>query len=128
MGFFNKRSNDDEYMFETKDILIVFDSEQKTSDIKTVTTITEDAVIVAGLYKVPLLDCDVTTGEEGRNFFYKAPSRSIAETGRLAQLEMNTVLEQITSYKPPIPPSSMDWTKGLLFGGLFLCVIGLILS
>jgi hypothetical protein len=126
MSLFGKRKNEDEYIFETTDLLIVFNDENKTSDIKTITDFTEDSVIVAGHYKVPILDCEITTGKEGRNFFYRAPSRSIQETGRLAELEMNMVLEQITAYKPPVPPTSMDWTKGLLFGGLFLCVIGLI--
>jgi hypothetical protein len=126
MGLLNKRKNEDEYIFETTDLLIVFDDDNKTSDIKTITAFAEDSVIVAGYYKVPILDCEITTGKEGRNFFYRAPSRSVQETGRLAQLEMNMVLEQITAYKPPIPPTSMDWTKGLLFAGIFLCVIGLI--
>ena len=128
MGLFPKRRTEDEYVFETTDLLIVFDNENKTSDIKTITDITEDSVIVAGYYKVPILDCEITTGKEGRNFFYRAPSRSIQETGRLAELEMNMVLEQITAYKPPIPPATMDWTKGLLFAGIFLCVIGLIVK
>ncbi|MCM3708584.1 hypothetical protein M3205_23355 [Cytobacillus firmus] len=125
---FFKRKEDDEFLFETTDILIVFDNDNKTSDIKTITDFTEDSVIVAGHYKVPILDCEITTGKEGRNFFYRAPSRSIEETGRLAQLEMNMVLEQITAYKPPIPPSSMDWTKGLLFGLLFIAFIVIAVS
>lgn len=123
-----KRKEEDEFLFETTDILIVFDNDNKTSDIKTITDFTEDSVIVAGHYKVPILDCEITTGKEGRNFFYRAPSRSIEETGRLAQLEMNMVLEQITAYKPPIPPSSMDWTKGLLFGLLFIAFIVIAVS
>ncbi|MBU8733723.1 hypothetical protein NX029_28485 [Cytobacillus firmus] len=125
---FFKRKEEDEFIFETTDILIVFDNDNKTSDIKTITDFTEDSVIVAGYYKVPILDCEITTGKEGRNFFYRAPSRSIEETGRLAQLEMNMVLEQITAYKPPIPPSSMDWTKGLLFGLLFIAFIVIAVS
>lgn len=128
MGLLPKRKTEDEYIFETTDLLIVFDNENKTSDIKTITDFTEDSVIVAGFYKIPILDCEITTGKEGRNFFYRAPSRSIQETGRLAELEMNMVLEQITAYKPPIPPTQMDWTKGLLFAGIFLCVIGLIVK
>ena len=68
MGFFNRRNNDDEYNFETTDLLIVFDDEKKTSDINRITSITEDSVIVAGFYKVPILDCEITNGKEGRNF------------------------------------------------------------
>ncbi len=122
MGLLN-RKKDDEYTFETTDLLITFDDEKRTSDINRVTVIQDGAVIVAGHYKVPLLDCEITTGKEGRNFFYRAPSRSIMETERLAQLELNEVLTQITAYKPPIPPTSMDWTKGLLFALLFVALI-----
>jgi len=121
MGLLRKKEED--YTYETTDLLITFDDEKRTSDINRVTVIQDGAVIVAGHYKVPLLDCEITTGKEGRNFFYRAPSRSIMETERLAQLELNEVLTQITAYKPPIPPTSMDWTKGLLFGLLFVALI-----
>lgn len=123
MGLFKKGSSEDEFDFITNDLLIVFDDEMKTSDIKRVTSISDNAVLVDGLYKVPLGDCEITTGKDGRNFFYRAPSQSIIETERLAKLEMNMVLEQITSYKAPILPTSMDWTKGLLFGLIFITVI-----
>lgn len=124
MGLFNRRKqDDDEFVFETTDLLIVFDDEQKTSDINRVTSVADGAVIVAGMYKVPLIDCEITTGKEGRNFFYRAPSQSIRETENLAALEMNMVLEQITSYKPPVPPTTMDWTKGLLFALVFIAFI-----
>lgn len=124
MNFFTKKEDDD-YLFETKDILIVFDDEQKTSDICTVSHIDHESVIVAGKYKIPVLDCVVTTGLDGRNYFYNAPTQSIVETKRLAELERNMVLEQITSYRPPALPSSMDWTKGILVGLLFVAIIGL---
>lgn len=120
---FLKKKNDDEYMFETNDLLIVFDDEMKTSDIKRITEIDGDSIIVAGHYTVPLEDCQITTGQEGRNFFYRAPSQSIRETQRLARLEMNMVLEQVTAYRPPVPPNTMDWTKGLLFGLVFVAFI-----
>lgn len=124
MGLFQKKQNQDEYdMFETTDILIVFDDEAKTSDINRVTTVSSEAVIAAGKHKVPIEDCEITTGKEGRIFFYRAPSESVKVTENLARLEMNMVLEQITAYKPPIPPSSMDWTKGLLFGLVFIAFV-----
>src|SRR5690625_6116709 len=80
---------------ETDDILVVFDDEQRTSDIKRITDITEEAVIVMGEYKVPIGDCELTTGQDGRVFFYRAPSKSIKETKRLAELEKNHVLREI---------------------------------
>lgn len=119
---FNKKK-DDEFNYNTDDLLIVFDDEKKTSDIKRVTIVENDCVEVTGYYKVPLQDCEVTVGAEGRNFFYRAPSRSIVETERLAKLEFNTVLTQITAYKPPVPPTNMDWIKGLLFFLLFVMII-----
>ncbi|WP_267902156.1 hypothetical protein [Lentibacillus cibarius] len=36
---------------------------------------------------------------------------------------MNEVLKQITAYEKPIPPTSMDWTKGLLIGLIFMAFI-----
>lgn len=123
MGFLRKKNKDDDFIMETNDLLIVFDHEQRTSDIRRVSSIENGAIIVTGLYKVPLLDCEITTGLEGRNFFYRAPSQSIMETERLAQLEVNEVLTQITAYKQPVPASSLDWMKGLLIGLLFVSLI-----
>lgn len=123
MILFKKKKDEADYIFETNDILIVFDQDKKTSDIKRVTEVTGEAVIVGGHYKIPLEDCEITTGQEGRNFFYRAPSQSVKETQRLAKLEISTVLEQITAYKQPIPPTNMDWTKGLLFGLVFLAFV-----
>ncbi|MGD6940951.1 hypothetical protein ACQCT6_02785 [Cytobacillus gottheilii] len=121
--FRRKKEEDDEYIFETSDLLIVFDDEKKISDINRVTAVNEDAVIVAGLYKVPLEDCEITTGKEGRNFFYRAPSKSITETQRLAQLEISTVLEQVTAYRPPVPTNNLDGTKIFLFALIFVAFI-----
>lgn len=121
--FSRKKEETNEYSFETNDLLIVFDEDNRTSDINYVTDVSEDSVTVEGLYKVPLADCDITTGKDGRNFFYRAPHRSIKETERLAELEQNMVLTQITAYQPPILPNSLDWTKGLLFALLFIAFI-----
>lgn len=123
MGLFRKNQEDEYNMFETSDILIVFDDEMKTTSIDRVTDITAEYVMAAGKHKVPIEDCEVTTGREGRVYFYRAPSQSVKETERLAMLEQTMVLEQITAYKPPIPPSTMDWTKGLLFGLVFIAFI-----
>lgn len=121
LGF--RKKDEDDFQVETNDLLIVFDNDNKTSDIRVITTIDADAVIVSGYYKVPILDCEITVGADGRNFFYRAPSRSVEETERLAQLEMNTVLTQITAYQQPMLPSSLDWTKGLLFGLILIAFI-----
>lgn len=122
MNLFRKR-NDDEFNFDTDDFLIVFDDEKKTSDIKRVSEIKDGTVYVIGKYAVPLEDCEITTGEFGRNFFYRAPSQSIKETERLAKLEQSIVLRQITEYKPPYDNNGMDIQKWLLFGLVFLAFI-----
>jgi hypothetical protein len=127
MGLF-KKSKEEDFTFETSDLLIIFDDEKRTSDVMRVTGITEESVMVEGYYKVPFQDCEITNGKEGRNFFYRAPSQSIRETERLARLEQSMVLSQITSYKPPVPPSAMDWTKALLFGLVFIAFIVMGLS
>lgn len=115
----------DEFEFETDDIIIIFDNEKKTSTIERVSYIKDHTIYVTGRHAVPLADCDVTNSVEGRNFFLNAPTRYIEETGRLANLEKNLVLTQITNYRPPMLPSSMDWTKGLLFAlvGLALLIV-----
>lgn len=131
LNLFNKRKQQEEedyFSFETDDLLIVFDEEKKTSDIRNITALSEESVTVAGYYKVPLEDCVITTGQLGRNFFYRAPSQSIKETERLAKLEQSMVLTQITAYKPPVLPNAMDWTKGLLFFMLVVSLIGLIIK
>lgn len=117
MGF---RKKNDEFFPDTDDILIVFDDEAKTSDIKRVSEIREGTIYVTGKYAIPVQDCELTTGSEGRNFFYRAPSQSVRETERLAKLEQSIILTQITAFKQPIPPATMDWTKGLLFGLVFI--------
>src|SRR5690625_3625438 len=97
MTLFNKKNQTE----ETRDILIIFDNDNKTSDIVDVDYITDGIITVEGLYKVPIADCEVTVGQDGRNFFYRAPERSITEVERLAQLEKQLVLTQITAYEPP---------------------------
>jgi hypothetical protein len=119
--FFKKKK--EEFFPDTNDILIVFDNEHKASDIQRISEIREGTLYVTGKYAVPADDCEITTGLEGRNFFYRAPSQSVLETQRLAALEQNLVLTQITAYRPPMLPTSMDWTKGLLFGLIFLAFI-----
>lgn len=104
----------EEMLEETNDLLIIFDDEKKISDVQKVTDIDENSVTVRGMYKVPLEDCEITNSPTGRNFFYRAPTQSITETKRLAQLEKAIVLQHITSYKPPVQ-NEIDFMKiGLL--------------
>ena len=119
MGLMKKKEEE----ILTDDYLIVFDNDKRTSDIQPITEITAEAVSVHGLYNVPLEDCEITNGRLGRNFFYRAPSQSITETQRLAKLEFNTVLRQVTSYKPPEMPGGMDITKIFLFVALIIAII-----
>lgn len=128
LGLGRNKNKKDEFFPETDDLLIIFDDESKSSEILRVNEIREGIIYVTGKNAVPLEDCEITTGMEGRNFFYRAPSQSIAETERLAALERNLVLTQITAYRPPVPPASMDWTKALLFGLVFIAFIVMGLS
>lgn len=120
---FKKKRKEDDFFPETNDVLIVFDDDSRTSDIQRISEIREGVIYVTGRYAIPQEDCEVTTGLEGRNFFYRAPGESVFETQRLAALEQNMVLKQITAYRTPIPPAAMDWTKGLLFGLIFIAFI-----
>lgn len=123
-----RRKKEEEFFPETDDVLVIFDDDNKKADIQRISEIKEGTIYVTGKYVVPLGDCEVTTGVEGRIFFYRAPERSIIETERLAQLEKSMVLSQITAYRPPVAQASMDWTKGLLFALVFLGFIMLGLS
>ncbi|WP_458414527.1 hypothetical protein ACNQFZ_06580 [Schinkia sp. CFF1] len=119
---FNRKKKDDIFP-ETTDILIVFDDEKKTSDIQRVSEFTTESVIVTGKYNVPIEDCEITNSIEGRNFFYRAPSRMIQETKRLAQLEKSIVLNQITNYRPVEDPQKGDLTKLFLIITIMLAFI-----
>lgn len=123
MLFKRKKKEDEEFFAETDDLLVIFDDENKTSVIERVSEIRGGAIYVTGKHAVPLEDAEITNGIEGRIFFYRAPAQSIAETRRLAALEQSMVLSQITAYKPPTPPNSMDWTKAMLFGLVALAFI-----
>lgn len=123
-----RRKKEEEFFPETDDLIVIFDNDNRKSDIQRISEIREGTIYVTGKYAIPLNDCEITTGPEGRIFFYRAPARSVIETERLAQLEKNLVLSQITAYRPPVPPASMDWTKGLLFALVFLGFIMLGLS
>jgi len=124
MSFFERyKGKNNELFYDTDDVLIVFDDDNKTCDINYISTIKEDSIIVDGKYNVPLHDTEISTGQIGRVFFYRAPSQSVKETQRLAQLELSTVLTQITAYRPPELPTAFDWTKALLFVLVFIAFI-----
>ena len=123
MSLFKKKNEEEDFEFLTNDLLIVFNQDKKTSDVAHVSEVTEDAVIVEGKYKVPIEDCEITTGKDGRNFFYRAPAKSITETERLARLEMNTVLTQMTAYREPHIPNGLDGMKIMLVAVIVIALI-----
>lgn len=116
--FLPRRRKRDDVQIETNDVLIVFDEQKKTSDICRVDEADTEKVVVYGKYVVPVADCEITNGPGGRHFFYRAPTRSIQETARLAQLEQSLVLAQITQYRKP-QENQFDLTKILLI----VCII-----
>lgn len=122
-----RKRTEEDFFAETDDVIVIFDNENKTSVIERVSEIRDGAIYVTGKHAVPIEDVEITNGIEGRIFFYRAPAQSVAETRRLAALEQSMVLNQITAYRPPELPNSMDWTKALLFGLVFVAfiVIGL---
>lgn len=121
--FKRKKEADEDFFAETDDLIVIFDDENKTSVIERVSEIRSGAIYVTGKHAVPVEDVEMTNGVEGRIFFYRAPADSIKETRRLAQLEQSMVLSQITAYKPPEMPNTLDWTKLLLFGLIFVALI-----
>lgn len=124
MGLFKKKTaEEEEFEFLTNDLLIVFNQDKKTSDVAHVSEVTDEAVLVDGKYKVPIEDCEITTGKDGRNFFYRAPAQSITETERLARLEMSTVIKQMTAYQEPNVPNGLDGMKIMLVGVIVVALI-----
>lgn len=121
--FSRQKMREEDFGPQTNDVLIVFDDEQKTSDIKRINMIQEDKVMVIDEYVIPIEDCVVTNSSMGRNFFYRAPTQSIMETKRLAQLEKSIVLSKITNFKPKPPESPVDFTK---IGLMIIIVISFI--
>ncbi|HDR8089633.1 TPA: hypothetical protein QCY76_005890 [Bacillus cereus] len=121
--FSRQKMREEDFGPQTNDVLIVFDDEQKTSDIKRINLIQEDKVMVIDEYVIPIEDCVVTNSAMGRNFFYRAPTQSIMETKRLAQLEKSIVLSKITNFKPKPPESPVDFTK---IGLMIIIVISFI--
>lgn len=121
------RKKEEDYYLETEDYLVIFDDEQKTGDIVKVTAITEDAVIAHGRYKVPYHDCVLTTGTEGRIFFYNAPTQSIKETKRLAELEKNYIIREIANYRYD-EDKPFDFNKIALLGVTLISVLMLGIS
>lgn len=118
-----KRRKTDEIFSETNDILIIFDDEKKVSEIHRINEFTEESAIVTGKHNVPIGDCEITNSNEGRHFFYRAPSQSIQETRRLAQLEKSIVLNQITNYRPHDDEPKGDIMKILLVATIMLAFI-----
>ncbi|GAA0471901.1 hypothetical protein [Alkalibacillus silvisoli] len=121
------RKKNEDFFEETDDILVVFDDGQKTSDISRISSVNEESIVVTGKYNVPYHDCEITTGPDGRIFFYRAPSESIKETKRLAELERNTILSQIANYRYQ-EESSVDISKIALIAVTMVSVLMLGLS
>ncbi|MED2934116.1 hypothetical protein P4308_18865 [Bacillus wiedmannii] len=122
--FSRSKMKEEDFFPSTNDVLIVFDNEAKTSDIKRINNIEEDTLFVTGEYAVPIADCEITNSVNGRNFFYRAPSQSVQETKRLAQLEKSMVLKHITQFKPKPPESPFDIMKiGLMIIILFAFIV-----
>ncbi|MCP1181400.1 hypothetical protein NKS28_28720, partial [Bacillus sp. 1663tsa1] len=80
--FSRQKLKEEDFFPETNDIAIIFDNDNKTSDIKRISEISDGKIFVNGEYMIPLEDCEVTNSVTGRNFFYRAPSKSIQETRR----------------------------------------------
>lgn len=126
MGIFNKKDDkfDDLDVFETDHRLIVYNLDQRTTDICVVTAVTDEHVIAAGRYSIPKSDCTVTSSELGRVFTFEAPNNVITEVERLARLEQSIVLQQLTNYKEPqVENPNLDLTKWALVGLLFVAII-----
>ncbi|MCU5727978.1 hypothetical protein OCF66_23870 [Bacillus toyonensis] len=121
--FSRQKLKEEDFFPQTNDVLIIFDDDNKTSDIKRISSISDGKIFVNAEYMLPLDDCEVTNSATGRNFFCRAPKEYVQETRRLAELEKSIVLSKITQYKPKPVENAMDYTKMALFGVIGLCII-----
>ncbi|HDR8066611.1 TPA: hypothetical protein QCY66_005658 [Bacillus cereus] len=121
--FSRQKLKEEDFFPQTNDVLIIFDDDNKTSDIKRISSISDGKIFVNAEYMLPLDDCEVTNSATGRNFFCRAPKEYVQETRRLAELEKSIVLSKITQYKPKPVENVMDYTKMALFGVIVLCII-----
>ena len=109
-------------LFTGDDTLVIFDNDKNSSNIVDVTNVTDNEVKTRK-YVVPRADCEITSGPYGRIFFYRAPTRSIETVEHLAALERNTVLTQITSYKPVENNVKFNWTTAMLWFVVVVLII-----
>jgi len=130
---FKKKDAEEEdfYEYTTGDVLITFDAENQTGDVVHVTDVNHERVLGADSYgrthyAVPISDVKIFTGRKGRIFFYNAPSESIMDTQRIADLEKSTVLQQITRYHEPANHQPIDVMKYVLVG--IIGIMGVILA
>jgi|SRR5690625_1827330 len=121
--FSDKNDKTNDIFYDTDDVLVVFDDDNKTCDIRYISSIDKDTIIVDGRYAVPIGDTEITTGEIGRVYFYRAPSRSVKETQRLAALEKSIVLTKITQYNPPEDDKGINLITIVLSALLFVALM-----
>lgn len=123
MGLLSKKSeNVEPDFYDMGDKLILFDNDKRTVELVPVTSVTADSVESIGRVIVPLSDVEVFVDGYSRVFTYRAPSHIIEETKKLAELEMSTVLQQLTVYKEKPADSPFD-VKFLVMAGLLVVAI-----
>src|SRR5690625_6512646 len=117
---FKRMLDKDDYDLVMTDRVIVFDNDQKTCQILQATEVTEE--VVRKLAKTfPRQDLELSISQEGRVWFFRAPSNVIDSTEHLAQVEKNTIIQQIAQYKKPVDEAhKSDWTKGALIAGIII--------
>lgn len=114
---------------QRRDLMIVL-QEDGAADIATVMEIDDDRILATGAegtYSIPLGDAKRYIGQRGKVFLYPSTIENIADTKRIAKLEISKVLEKITHFEkeqrvledvPKLPIGRM-----IMIGGIVLLII-----
>lgn len=126
MGLFGSNRNDDSY-YEPQDTLIVL-NDNGTADLMDVTSINDERIhagpwIGEDQISVPIQDVRQYVGKKGRVFLYPSTVENVTDCRRIAQLEVSTVMRQITHFEREQDPPAKPISKLLLMGIALVIVI-----
>jgi hypothetical protein len=84
-----------------KDRVIVFNEEERTCEILSITEENEE-VVRTGSKTFPKTDLTLTLSKTGKVYVLRAPTKIIELTEHLSQVEKNTIMRQIAQYTKPM--------------------------
>ncbi|RGL29696.1 hypothetical protein DXC69_24900 [Paenibacillus polymyxa] len=130
MRLFGNKNEEVEYL--PQDVLVVLQNDG-TAAIAPIVDINDERVYAEsmdGNYAVPKADVKAYTGPRGRIFMYPTITENVEDCQRIAALERNTVLRQITHFAPEVVEEGRRLPLGkiILIGGGILFFLILVIS